>query len=461
MSNIKILNQTKPEKGMRKIILILIILLTCQVYSQDKLTIQKAINIALNKNSNVLKSTYGINAYESDVQAAWGNFLPSLGLSASWDWTRTETQGNGTIVINGVPIESFTQTSRNYRGTAYSNWTLFDGLSNFASLSQSENNLESAQLSLERLKQDIVFQTMSLYYNIIYDEQLLNVKEDNLKWNEKNLETIKERNKLGAATLADVYQQEVETGNAELDIVKTENQLESAKNDLLYYLGLDVLDVYSFTDTLTQAENEILSTNLLKDFENLNTLVDEALNRRFDFKSARLNYESALNGVTIAQSGHLPNLSLSSSYSYISDRISSIDQTKSLSFGLSLNIPIFSGWSVSNRVQIAEVDAKTKEIDLNDLERDIKRQINATFLDLKAAKKGLNVSENNIAAAKENLRIEAEKYSLGSGKLLDVLIANSRYTTAQTDLLNAQFSYIVLSQQLKYQLGILDYKQYE
>ena len=82
-------------------------------------------------------------------------------------------------------------------------------------------------------------------------------------------------------------------------------------------------------------------------------------------------------------------------------------------------------------------------------------------MDLLAAQKGLVVSDNNVAAARENLKIEEEKYSLGSGKLLDVLIANSRYTTALSDLINAQFSYIVLSQRLKYQLGILDYKQYE
>jgi outer membrane protein TolC len=143
------------------------------------------------------------------------------------------------------------------------------------------------------------------------------------------------------------------------------------------------------------------------------------------------------------------------------DNVSNIDQSKSLGLGLSLNFPLFLGWSVSNRVQLAEVQAKTSEIELNDLERDIKRQIKTNFLNLQAAQKALLVSENNISAARENLKIEEEKYALGSGKLLDVLIVNSRYTTALTDLLNAQFAYIVLSQQLRYYIGVLDYKIYE
>lgn len=431
--------------------------------SQEKLTLEKAIGIALHKNSQLLISTSQIEGYESSVQAAYGNFLPSLGLNAGWDWSRSDVKGVGTVVINGIPVPrvSTTSTSRNYRGSVYTDWTLFDGLANFAQLSKTENELQSAQYSLERVKQDIVFQTMSLYYDVVYAEQLLRVKKADLKWNEKNLETIKERNRLGAATLADVYQQEVAKGNAELELIKTENQLEISKKDLLFYLGEDILQEFVFSDTLTSVETEILNSDLLNDYENITELVTQALNKRFDYQSAVLNFESSKEGVTIAESGHWPSLTANGNYSLYTDNLSTIDQSKTLGFGLSLNIPLFSGWSVTNRVQLAEVQSKISEVEKSDLERDIKRQIKTTFLNLQAAQKGLGVSEKNIAAARENLKIEEEKYSLGSGKLLDVLIVNSRYTDALTSLLNAQFAYIVLSQQMRYYLGILDYKIYE
>jgi len=448
---------------MRSIILILLILtFSINNMAQEELTLDKAIGIALHKNSTLLKSSNQIQGYESSVQAAYGNFLPTLGLNASWDWTRSDSKGIGTVNINGVPIPIFsiTETSRNYSGAVYTNWTLFDGLSNFATLSQTKNNLESAQYSLERVKQDIVYQTMSLYYQVVYNGQLMNVKKDDLKWNEKNLETIKERNRLGAATLADVYQQEVAKGNAELELIRTENQLETAKKDLLFYLGIDVLEQFTFIDTLTQSDAEILSNKLNTEYQDITVAVKQALQQRYDYKSAMLNLKSSEEAVTIAESGHWPSLTASGSYSYYTDNLSTIDKRKSLSFGLNLNFPIFLGWSVSNRVQLAEVQSKISEIEMSDIERDIKRQIKTTYLNLQASQKGLAVSENNIEAAKENLKIEEEKYALGSGKLLDVLIANSRYTTALTDLLNAQFGFIVLSEQLKYNLGVLDYKEY-
>ncbi|MCW8804700.1 MAG: TolC family protein [Ignavibacteriaceae bacterium] len=444
------------------IIILFTILSSAYILPQEKLTLDEAIGIALHKNSTFLKSSSQIKSFESGVQAAYGNFLPTLGANASWQWNKTDQQGFFVDQVTGQVIEGGQSTQRrSYNIGLGSNWTLFDGLANFANLSKTQDDLQSAELTIERIKQDIVFQTMSLYYNIVYTEQLLRVKQDNLKWNEKNLETIKERNRLGAATLADVYQQEVAKGNAELELIRTDNDLQTAKKDLLFYLGIDVLQEFVFADSLTSTEEAILNTDLLKSYQDLTETVNQALSQRFDYQSALLNLESSRSGVTIAESGHWPSLVANGDYSWFGNTLSEVDKNKNLQVGLGLNLPIFSGWSVSDRVQLAEVQSKITEIEVSDLERDIKRQIKTNYLNLQAAQKGLVVSGKNISAARENLKIEEEKYALGAGKLLDVLIVNSRYTNALTDLLNSQFAYIVLSQQLRYYLGVLDYKIYE
>jgi len=129
--------------------------------------------------------------------------------------------------------------------------------------------------------------------------------------------------------------------------------------------------------------------------------------------------------------------------------------------GLSLSIPIFSGFRVSNNVQFAEVTAQNKEIELSDLERKIKLNLQKTYLDLRAAEKSLQVNKRNVKAAEETRKIQQERYTLGSGTLLNVLVASSNYTTARTNFITAQFEYIRLSKQLKYYLGVLNYKKYE
>lgn len=440
----------------------ILLLITGFAFPQETLTLDEAINIALQRNSSLQAAINNLRTYESGKLASYGNLLPSLNASGSWGWTRNEDAGTS-YNIGGffITVPPSVTENRNWSVRADASWTLFDGLANFASVSQSENELEAARLSLQRLKQDVVFQTVSLFYDVINSKQLLTVAQDDLLREQKNYETISERNKLGAVTLADVYAQQVNLGNAELAEIRAKNNLESSKADLLYYLGLDVLQEYNFPDEFTVEELDMIKSRINKEYDNVSVLVSDAMNNRFDYKSALLQLESANDGITIARSGHFPRLTNSMGFSSFTNKPGNLFDSKSYSVGLTLSIPIFSGFSVDDRVEVATVNAMNREVELTDLERDIKRNIKKTYLDLQAAEKSLIVSEKNVEAAEENLRIEEEKYNLGSSRLLDVLVARTNYTNARVNFINAQFAYIVLSEQLKYYIGVLEYKNYE
>lgn len=443
--------------------LLLILCNTMFLSAQKQLVLDEAIKIALQKNSTLKKTENNLATYHSNVKAAYGAFLPSLGASGSLSWNRNEAAGGETFVYQGTTFtsEPVTTETRNYSVGAGASVDLFDGLSNIANLSQTKSDLESAELFFERVKQDIVFNTINLYYAVVNNQQLLKVKEEDVKWNQRNLETITERNKLGAVTLADVYAQQVRFGNAELEVVRTRNILESSKADLLDYLGLDVLDQYQFSDSLSAQELSILEKDLSKEDENISKIVEEALNKRPDYQSVKLDLESANNGITKAWSSYLPRLTGSANFSTYSNDVNKLFKSRNYSLGLTLSIPIFSNFSTENQVQLAKVNVMNKEIVVSDLERQIKKNLKRTFLDLQAAEKALEVGKRNIVAAQENLKIESEKYSLGAGTLLNVLVANSEFTNAQTNFINAQFAYITLSEQLKYYLGVIEYKNYE
>lgn len=431
------------------LVLLSTLLLANFSFTQQRLTLEDAIRIALQKNTTLQQVQNNISTYESAKMAAYGNFLPTIGASGSLGWERLE--------IDKLPSTE----SRSVSANVGSDLTLFDGLSNFANLSQSQNNLESAKLVLERFKQEIVFRTISLYYSVVEIEQLLNVRNEDVKQQQKTLETIEERNRLGAVTLADVYQQQVQLGNAELEVIRAQNNLEIAKSNLLYYLGLDVLEAIEFAKDLSSEEKLSIKTDIESDYQKMSDLVSQAMNYRKDYMSKQLDLESAYDGITIARSGHLPRLSASANFGSSANSFDNLFDSKRYSAGLTLSIPIFSGFRVSNQVQFAEVRATNAELELSDLERKIKQDIQQSMLDLQAITKALIVSEKNVKAAEENLKIEREKYSLGAGKLLDVLIANTFYTNAQTNFINTQFNYIRLSEQLKYNIGILDHTKYE
>lgn len=440
----------------------IIILLTAISYPQKKLSLNEAIKIALERNVTLSQAENNISSQESALTAAYGNFMPSLSGFASWGWDRNEQAGS-IRYFNGIPfvIPPITSETRSYVAAVNSDITLFDGLSNFANLSSAKSSLNSTKLFVEFIKQQTVLNTISRYYGLMTQIALLKVREENVKKQEINFKTIEERNRLGAATLADLYQQQVELGNAELAVINQNLEVQKAKNNLLIYLGLDVTEDYSFDTVMTMREENILTSDVEADYQNIQERISDAYNNRLDYKSKMYELESSLEQITIARSGHFPRLSGSLGYSTFANKVDDLFKSRTYSVGLNLNIPIFSGFSVSNRVQIAEVQAMNKELEVRELERKIKQEINESYLSLIAAKKTLNVSEKNVKAAEERLKIEQERYNLGSGKLLDLLIANSSYVTAQSDYVNAQYSYIIISDQIKYYLGILDISKYE
>lgn len=431
--------------------LLTFLLFISSVFAQKTLTMKEAVQIALNKNSTLQKSVSNLKSFESGEKTAFGELLPSVNASIGWNWSKNSFQVNGTDVSSD---------SRSYSAGIRSDWTLFDGLSNYANLERSRNSLEAAQLNLTRLKQDIIFNTLSAYYDVINAKKLLQVREDDVTWNQKNYEIIVEKNRLGSVTLADVYAQQVRLGNAELEVIRAKNTYETLKSNFLFYLGLDVLDDYTLEEPSVEQTKDFESE--MKNYEDIQALVNKALQKRPDVAGAKLSLANAELGLQIAKAGHYPRLSNSLSFGVSAPGLGLFgdESTKNYQANLTLSIPIFSGWSVENRVQLAMIDIKNSEIDLNDLNREIKKTIQKNSLDLTASFKRLDVSQKNVNAAAENRRIEEEKYSLGATTLLNVLIANSEYNNALTNLINAQYEYMKLKESMQYLLGELDQSKY-
>lgn len=434
---------------MKKLFLFSILLtLSTVLIAQEQLTLEKAVSIALNKNSILIKSKNNLEIDRSSVKSAWGGLLPTLSANGSYEWTRTETAA-GDVTKGG-----------SYSAGASSSLTIFDGLANYAQISKAENGLESAKFNLSKLKQDIVYQTTAYYYNVLKAEELLKVREENVRYNQKFLEQIQEKNKLGSVPVADVYQQQVQAGNAEYLLIQAQNNYEYSKNTILNYLALDVLKDFSF-EKMEGYDSQISALSYEKEFANLNEQVKKALFQRFDFKASKLDLESAGEGITIARSGLLPKLTGSASYGTGAAEMGDLFDGNTIRAGVTLSIPIFSGWSTETQIQVAKVQELNAEENLTALERQIKIEVKQGYLDLLASKKQLEVANRKVISADENKKINNERYNLGSGTIIEVLQADKDFIQAQSDQIDALYEFYKNRDQLKKHLGELEYKKFE
>lgn len=448
---------------MRKLLLLVFTLcLTMGTYAQEKLTLDKAISIALNKNTTLIKTVNNLKTSEIQKTSAYMDLLPSLGTSASWNWTKTQDEGSQQVNFLGDLVDQPASEvdTRNYSVSAGGNITLFDGLANWASISQSGDNFDAAVLSYKRLKRNIVLQTEVYYFNVLNTRELLKVREDNVAYNKKNLETIQERNRLGSIPIADVYAQQVQLGNAELALVQAQNNYENAVSTLLDYLSVDVLEEYEFEDPYGK-QNDTQWKDDIEDFSSIGNLVNEAMQNRLDYQSQLKVVESAESGVTIARGSYFPSLSGSYSYSTSATDPGDLFKREVFSAGLTLSLSIFNNWNRETAVQSAEVQLMNSKEDLKELERQIKIEVKQGYLDLQAAIKQLEVSTNNVKAAEENRKISNERYSLGAGTILDVLQADRDYTTAIQNRIDALYNFYSAKASLSNRLGKLDFSSYE
>lgn len=433
--------------------LILFISLTIavnQTFAQKLITLDDAVKIALHQNSNVVKSTNSIASFESGVKSAYGNLLPNLNINGGFGWQRVSDNGGKTQIDyfgNPQTLGPSQIDSRNWSVSGGGSVTLFNGLSNIATINQSKANLESAKLSLEKLKQDVVLQTITYYTQIISYQKLLKFQEENLNYNKGLLDQIKEKYNLKMVPISDVYSQEAQTANSRVSYLQAKNNLETSKISLLNYLSLDVAQSYQFDSVATVTGDTSIVNN------DIQSLYEFALNNRKDYLSMKYQLESSNSQLTIARSGMFPTLSASYGLSSSAIQPSDLFNRRIYSLGLSLNIPVFSNWRTENAIQTAEVQLKNNDEDLKSLELSIKSQVTTSDLNLKTAKEQLDASNIALTASKESWMIATEKYKLGAATYLDLQLAYNNYLQAQYNKINNDYNYLIAQYSMLNALG--------
>jgi outer membrane protein len=422
-------------------------------FAQGKtLTIDQAKQIALERNLDVIQAQSNLQASGSGVTAAYGRYLPSV--SGSGGWTRSQSEG--AIYTQGIPIpgSSAKRTDGSFNAGLSASLLLFDGFDREANLNRANASAAIGEYTVTRTRQSIVFQVESSYLNVLRREQLVRVTEENLKRDRRQLERITESNRVGALSLADVYRQQSQVATDELGLITAQNDYNKTKADLVALIGLNVADEYEFADPITTAtldSTELVQT--LAKYRDLAMLTNRALISRPDFLGARKNFDASESGVTSAKSNYFPSLSASASFGATNEEFNRLFTYKTISWGVRMSWTLFDGFATNQGVQNALASRRNAEINVAQSERNIGVELKKAMLDLEAAMKQYEVSQKGLVSASEDRKIAEERYNLGAGTLLDLLVANAGLVNAEANLVNASYNYIISKRNLEYVLG--------
>ena len=164
-----------------------------------------------------------------------------------------------------------------------------------------------------------------------------------------------------------------------------------------------------------------------------------------ELQSLGAQVEAARYELEKAQAGHYPTLDAVAQWSRNdSDTITSIKTRYSnRSVGLQLNIPLYSGGHVSSTVRQAIAGQQRAEEALEALRRDLGVRLHREFRGVTEGVLRVKALEQAVRSAEQVVISNRRSFEAGSRTLPDVLNAEQQKVSAQRDLAQARFLYLM------------------
>ena len=396
-------------------------------------SLQDCINYAYEHQDTVVNAKLDIKSADYKVKETTGIGLPQISGSANFqDYVK--------IPVTLIPAQFFggkdgqfvpVQFGVKYQSNLGVNLSqiLFDG-SYLVGLKASRTYKELSQRSLTRSKIDANVNVTKAYYQVLVSNEQIRLLDADLNQLKQQFDQTVAQNKQGFVEQIDVQRIQVQYNNLVTTRENTIRLLALNYQMLKFQMGMPVNEEINLIDKLED----------IKLTDNIANAGDTTFyHNRIEY--GLLETQKRLNDLDVAnkKSHFYPTLTLNGNYnaSYQDNSFGNLYSKTfpSSYFGLTLNVPIFSGGQRINQLRQSKIAVLKSQNDLYNLKNAITLQANAAQISYTNGLKSLENQKENQKLAQEVLRVSKIKYQQGVGSSIEV-------TQAQTDLETADNNYI-------------------
>ena len=426
-------------------------LFSTALFSQGNIEIislQDAIDIALEKNINIKQSELNLKNSELSKSDAIGNFLPNIGASANHQWN----VGRGINVTTNIIEEITTQFSS---ATASVGLPVYSGSRNVYQLHRANLEILSSKYQLEDIKDDVKLFVANSYLQIMFNKEILKVQKSQLEITKEEYKRTKDLIELGIFSPRQIFEIEANLASQEQNVVLAENNLRDAKLNLAQVLLIDNYESFDIADE----DFSIPFSNILENSPK--EIYEKAKTFRNDIKLAETNISIAEKDIKISKSFRLPSLtsfySFNTRVSYLDNAPSFNDQldfNKGQTYGLGLNIPIFQGRAISNNIQRSKINLERLKFQYEQEKLNLENTINQAYNDLVGAIKFYEASNKTVKSLQSAFEDASDRFLLGSLNSFDFIQSKQLYEAAVSENIRAKFDYIFRLKVLEFYFGL-------
>ncbi len=411
-----------------------------QAQQPAPLTLQQAVNIALEKNPERKAALADTRAASADVREAQSFLLPHITFS------ETATRGNDPVYVFGRKLRQQQFTTADFAlntlntPTPFGNfathfggtWNLFDSFASWRAVNRAERRKDAAGHQLARTGQEIIFRVVDSYYGVLLAKKQLEVAEQSMKTAQAILERSKDRFESGVVVESDLLSARVRLATRKQELIRAQNNLALAHAQLSTSMGVSADNEFDPAEALAERN---LPATALEDVEK------KAVDMRPDLKRIRSEEAAQQQSVSIAKSSFGPRVNAFADWEADSPTFLAGGGGNNWLAGIEVQFDLFQGGAkrarLSHERAIQEKVSAVKEMATDATRLEVRR----AYYDLDSARQQVEVARATIAEAQESLRINQNRYDSGLSTITDLLAAEEAARRSQTDYWEAVYRY--------------------
>ena len=382
-------------------------------------TLEEALERAAGVDPNYIAAMRGIVDAKWQQRAAYTVFIvPATTLQLSQTRSNLDFFNIGT----GGLTNKITQAQADFR------LNLFSGLSKVFDVGATRAGVAGAEANEIEAKFQTALLTESDYYDVLAQRELTRVAQERVRRAAEQFDIARARVVSGAAVQTDSLQLLLELTRARVGLLQQQARLRVARIQLGRRIGVPLpvdaaplarLPEGPLPITEQQAVMEVLQQG------------PRLLGAQADARAAENAYKSALGG-------YLPRVDLFATWQAFGDEVFLPDDTRRWLYGVQLSFPIWNNAQREIQLSLAKSSREVARALRDDTERAVRRDVIEAYEVFTTARASARLAREAVVVARENLRVQEQRYRAGATTILDLLSSQVSMVEAEAGLVQAR-----------------------
>ncbi|MDR2916457.1 MAG: TolC family protein [Tannerella sp.] len=407
-------------------------------------SLQECVDYAYEHNLEIQMQQVNIDKQEVTLNTSRNKRLPNLTASASQSFSFGRS-------ASGYDNTYQDRNSNSTQWSASTSIPIFTGFMINNEIAASKLDLQAVTAELEKAKEDMEINITSMYLQILYSKEILDIANKQADLSREQLERTKKMYENGRASDAQIYEVEAQIANDELSVVQAASDLQMAILSLTQMLELPTPEGFE-----VEEPEEMVNLLLVRQPD---AIYETALTTRAAIRVEELRLKSNEKYIKVAQSSFYPTLSFGAGYSnnYYkingADNISFSDQLKNNRneyFRLNLSIPIFNRFATRNSVKTAQLNMQLQELQLENSKKSLYKEIQQAYYNAATSGEKYKSAEVAYKSAEKSFGYMKEKLDNGRATMYEYNDSKTSMTKALSNRTQAKYDFILRKKILEF-----------